>query len=59
MESLSTDIANSYSVVILSLHGLKDLLPSPLPSLFLVDCKINHSSVNSKKAYWKLSKTKL
>jgi len=46
-------------VVILSLDGLKDLLPSPLPSLFLVGRKVNHSSVNSKKAYWKLFKTKL
>jgi len=59
MESLIADITNPYSVVILSLHGLKDLLPSSLPSLFLVGCKVNHSSVNSKKAYWKLSKTKL
>jgi len=46
-------------VVILSLDGLKDLLPSSLPLPFLVGCKVNHSSENSRKTYWKLSKTKL
>jgi len=34
MESLITDITNPYSVVILSLDGLKDLLPSSLPLPF-------------------------